>query len=265
MPFVKEKRRAMQIATLINTHADPELTQDTADSVATWMTDKIMVLVDGAGWHHFANLSFPYPLHKGLTHGRSRSPHRNAMVGIEELYKRHPNMDWYCYFESDCLCVSDKFKEDLRQNRGKFIGGLEYRINGEWSLPLLDQIVDSKVRWSYHLLGAVMFMSKRFVERIVKARIPSRLVAATDKFPSDFFPDFHGYAFEEELFPSLAHYFLPESVFSLGNWSRYNIRWQPEIAPEETTPSASIIHPLKSYDHPVRQHYRRFRERIRKK
>lgn len=252
----------MDIAALINTHADPEMTADTAHSVQTWMTNKILVLVDGAGWHHFGTRNFAYPLHKGLYHGRSKSPYRNILIGLAELYKRHPNSQWYCYLESDVLIANNQFKTDLL--RGKYIGGIEYRGGGSMEIPVLNQAIGQSVKENHHLLGAIMFMSKKFVDRMMADDVPNKLLRATETFNSGDVPEFHGYAFEEELFPSLAHHYSPGSVFQLGDWNKYNVRWQPDITPQETTPSASIFHPLKTYNHPVRVHYRRFRERIKK-
>lgn len=252
----------MDIATLIHTHADPGMTADTADSVKTWMTNHILVLVDGAGWHHFGSSSFPYPLHRGLVHGRPRSPFRNILLGLAEIYRRYPNVQWFCYLESDCLVTSGGFKADLQP--GKFIGGLEYRGGGSMNMPVLNEVVGAKVKENHHLLGAIMFMSKKFVERILADDLPAKLLKVSEPLESGQFPDFHGYAFEEELFPSLAHHYRPGSVFTLGGWEKYNVRWQPDIASGEVTPAASILHPLKTLDHPVRMHYRRFRGRLKK-
>lgn len=253
----------MDIATLINTHADPLMTADTANSVKVWMTSKILVIVDGAGWHHFGS-RFDYPLHKGLVHGRPKSPYRNMLVGIAELCKLYPDVQWYCYLESDCLIANDRFKSDLVNQRNKYIGGFEYRGGGGMNVPILNQVVGGQVKENHHLLGAVMFMSRKFVHKMVENNLPAKLLKATEGFNSGDVPDFHGYAFEEELFPSLANYYYPGSVFQIGEWAKYNVRWQPDISSQEITPGVSIIHPLKSFDHPIRLHYRRFRERIKK-
>ncbi len=224
------------------------------------MTKDLFILVDGAGWHNF-DRSFPYPLYKGLVHGKSRSPYRNVLYGLEEIVKRFPNFDWYCYMESDCLVVSDIFKQDLMRNAGRTLGGVHYRGGNDIHLPLLNEIVGATVNKNHYLLGATQFFAKKFVYKLLSEDIPKKILRATNNFPSDFFPDFGGFAFEEELFPMLANHYFPNSVFNIGEWSRYNMRWQPDIRKEEVSHGAAIIHPLKSYDDPIRLHYKKFRDK----
>jgi len=246
-----------EFACLINTHANLPLTEDTADSVKYWMTPNILILVDGLGWDQFENKT-NYQILKGFNHGYPCSPYRNILHGLTEIYKMYPKVRWYCYLESDCLIANDRFKKDLINS--KFIGGLEYRYDYSLNLPLLDEIVKDSVNKHHHLLGCVLFMSHTFVETLMSEDIPNKIINATADLPVGTFPDFHGLAFEETLFPSLSAYYAEDSVFSLGEWSKYNVRWCPEITEKEVTASATIIHPIKNINSKIRQHYRKFRK-----
>ena len=46
-----------------------------------------------------------------------------------------------------------------------------------------------------------------------------------------------------------------------GNYRKYPIRWQPQIDFQEDFIQASIIHPVKNFDHPARVFHRDKRNR----
>lgn len=254
----------MEIAAFVLTHNNPQLTFDTVDSVRLWMTDKVMVLVDAVGWGNFLGSDPKYDLCRGLPHGRPRSPFRNILFGMKELYLKHPNVDWYCYCENDVLFIGDQFKRDIEKAKGKMLLGTNYRRDRDWELPLLNRVVGGEVREQHYVLGCLMFMHRKFVAQL--AEWSKSLLRETERFESGFFPDFHGYAFEEQLFPSLANYFKAGSVQALSFEGRphpnYISRFRPEINQSEVRAGATFLHPVKNADDPIRLHYRKLRNKI---
>jgi len=45
-----------------------------------------------------------------------------------------------------------------------------------------------------------------------------------------------------------------------GNYRKYPVRWKPDLNVNENFIEASIMHPLKTYDHPIRQYHRQRRD-----
>ena len=253
----------MEIAAFVHTHNNPELTADTVDSVKTWMTKKVFVLVDGAGWKNFDHKDVGCDLHCGLLHGRQKSPFRNILFGLKEIYKRYPDQEWYAYLENDCLVVTDQFKEDLKKAKGKWFAGCNHRT-GQLDIPLLDQLVGGRVSEEHYVIGCTMFFHRDYLEKLLSENIPNKIIEATLPLPSGDFPAFRGFAFEETLFPSLSNYYRSSSVYPLsGNFTpRYPVRWPLDLLPSDVSPAATILHPVKKADDPLRLHYRRFRELI---
>jgi hypothetical protein len=45
-----------------------------------------------------------------------------------------------------------------------------------------------------------------------------------------------------------------------GNYRKYPVRWRPDLNGDENFIEAAIMHPLKTYDHPIRQYHRQRRD-----
>lgn len=263
-----------QFAAFVYTHNNPALTFDTVDSVQFWVSPDVMVLVDAAGWQNFHQVPAPCPLVKGLLHGQPKSPYRNVAFGLLELSKRFPDAQWYVYVEQDCLFGNAAFKEDLAKNPGKWFAGTNLRGPRQWKLPKLNEIVGGEIEEEVYVLGCVMFFHRNFVNQLKKDEVIDRLIQQTESLPTGVFPGFTGYAFEEQLFASLANYYKKNSVLGLShedrrsprhNWLKYVVRWQPDIEANEVSPGASIIHPSKNPYSTIRCHYRKFRDKVLKR
>jgi hypothetical protein len=102
----------MQIAAFMNIHSTPELVADTLDSIFTYMTTDVLLVVDGAS-SAFDHVSLPAPKMTGFRHGCSKAPYRNLALGFKAVQSLHPSADWYCYIEPDCLVASERFRRNL--------------------------------------------------------------------------------------------------------------------------------------------------------
>jgi len=106
----------MNLATVILTHNNPELTADTVKSVQAWVGDRVLVLVDQVGWPYFQSFEIKSAkVEEGFRHAYSRSPYRNYALGMKKLYDYWPDSDWFLYLEYDCLFASNDFLEDLNK------------------------------------------------------------------------------------------------------------------------------------------------------
>jgi hypothetical protein len=272
----------MEITALIHTHGKPEVTWDTVDSVRHHMTNQILVLVDEAGWHHFDPKAAPVNMLKGFYHGHYKASYRNVALGMLAMAQHWPDSDWYAYLEYDCLVGSSAFKQDLQiaADQGVWIIGNDYREQEQRKVkfPLIEKMLGKKIEEIVYLLGAVMFFNKKFIQKAMQENWFERFLYYTNDFRDGFFPGYHGPAawdLTEHLLPTLAkHWGGKVSQFAKwkaeanmwlgGNYRRYPIRWQPELQlVEQEYLQASIMHPLKSYDHPIREFYRA--KRMRKK
>ena len=77
----------MEIATVMNVHSSPDIIRDSIDSIYTYMTEKIILLVDGASWNNLKDENFQAALVEGFHHNVSKSPYRNVALGLKTLYE----------------------------------------------------------------------------------------------------------------------------------------------------------------------------------
>ena len=47
-----------------------------------------------------------------------------------------------------------------------------------------------------------------------------------------------------------------------GNYRKYPVRWRPDLNKNENFIESAIMHPLKTYDHPIRQYHRHMRDSV---
>lgn len=230
------------IATILNVHSDEELILDTINSISTYMTNKILIVVDGASWESLKNL--PGNKVKGFHHGSSKSPFRNVALGIKTAYERYKKVDWFCYMEQDVLVTSNKFKEYLTPDIW-ILGNNGHPDN--LPVPAIDAIIGKEsAKYSYYLLGCCQFMNKNFIQKLVEEYdFFNRFLGGSYGFT--------GYDMSEYLYPTLVRCF-GEKVGILASWSEkhrvfrgshyFPMRYRPEI--EEDSPEASLVHPVKS-------------------
>lgn len=268
----------MKIAAIVSTHGSPDVTMDTVASVNYYMTNDVVLLVDGAGWHHFyPKYSDNVCMLKGLYHNYPRSPYRNIVLGLMSAAKQWPDHDWYTYIEYDALVGSSSFKKDLElaAKSGVWLLGNDYREKQTVKFPLIELMLKTKFEEVVYLLGAVLFYHKNFIKKLMADNFLDRFLFYTNEFKNGFFPGYVGpaaYDLIEHLMPTLAKHWGGK-VCQLAKWSqkfgtwvggnyrRYPIRWQPDLFfVEHEYLQSAIMHPLKTFDHPVREFHRTKRE-----
>jgi hypothetical protein len=255
----------MKIATVLNVHADPILSIDTIGSIFCHMTKNVLVVVDGGAWEQFKDIDLPVAKICGFRHKCSKSPYRNVALGLYSLIEQHPNMDWYCYCEQDVLFGSSRFKENLRMadERDVWMLGNDGHVDDK-SMPLVESLVGEKLPNIYYLIGCCQFFSKKFINKLNEINFFERFLHLTNEFSSGYFPEYDGYDISEHMYPTLCRHFGGNiGVFATFDYDKqewhgahqyYPVRWKPDL--EGKYPEASILHPLKTYDHPIREYYR---------
>jgi hypothetical protein len=258
----------MELAVIINVHSDQDVVVDTIESIQTYGTNNILAIQDGASPH----MSLPVSTMRGLPHGCAKSPYRNVALGLATLVESFPNCNWYCYLEYDCLFTSTRFLKNLEMadEHGVWMLGNDGHVD-EIRMPLIQSMLEKEIKQSYYLLGACQFFSRKFMTCLTNHNFFERFLSLTNAFSDGYFPLYNGYDISEHLYPTLARHFGGNiGVFATYDYNKkqwhgshrvFPIRWRPELDPEtEDFPEASIIHPLKSFDHPIRARHRRIRQ-----
>jgi hypothetical protein len=261
----------MQVSVVLNVHANPAVVLDTIESIQTYMSKDILVVVDGSSTA-FDHISLPVPKIKGFPHNVPKSPYRNVALGLMSLQKMYPESQYYCYTEYDCLFTSNKILENLQyaSNNDIWMLGSDGHVD-ELEIPVVESIVKGKFDGSYYLLGACQFFGKPFMDKLVEINFFEKLLVTTSPYSGGFFPLYNGYDISEHMYPTMARYFGGKiGVFSTydyvynkwhGNYEAFPIRWKPELDPEtENFPNSCIMHPIKTFEHSIREHNRKIRK-----
>ena len=252
----------MNLALVLGVHGNSDVVFDTIDAIRTYVTQDILVIVDGMAWDWATEISFPAYKMEGFVHGCHKSPYRNVALGLNQAFKMWPNADWYCYCEYDVLFTSDKFKSDLEDagNQGGWCIGNCLRTEKR-QFPLLEKITGLEFEIAKYLLGCCVFYKVDLFHKLAEIDFFDRFLWYTNPFQKGFFPcDKDVYDPGEYIYPTIANYFggkvgqfasWDETANTwYGSYEKYPMRWKPEIS--EISTHASIIHPSKDYDHPIR-------------
>ncbi len=257
----------MQIICVLNAHGEPELLLDTIDSIRTYLTKDIIVVIDGNNPTCLNGHVIPAGIVQGFRHGAPKSPYRNTTLGLRAAYKNYPNADWYCYIEYDCLVASPQIKTDLLGlPKEVWCIGNDYRLCSHITLDFANIIVKSKLPSPEYLLGCCVFYKKPMMDALAKDDFFDRLLWYTNDFSKGYFPFYNGYDIAEHLFPTLAvHYGGKVAGYArydqvTNKWEGpaniYPMRWKPDIGLDDPYKEASILHPLKGMNNPVRTYHR---------
>ena len=243
----------MNISLLLNTHQNSPVFQDTLDSVITYATKNVLVLVDGVAWNEFQNYDCPTSIMRGFRHGFHKSPYRNVALGLKMLYEKWPESDWFCYSEYDVLFASSKFKSNLKaaQEKEIWMMGSDGHIDDK-EMPLIEAMLGGKFRSYYYLLGCCQFFYKDFMKKLHDIDFFDRFLNLTNQFTEGFMPGYAAYDLSEHLYPSLCRQFGGNvGVFSSydehgqwhGHYRSYPIRWSPQLDDEtENFPEIGRAH-----------------------
>lgn len=263
----------MEIATVINIHSKPDVVLDTLESLQMYMTPNILAVTDGAS-REFEQIPLPVSKIKGFNHNCPRAPFRNVALGLKSLVESYQKMDWYCYIEYDCLVTSSRFKKSLEmaEEMGIWMLGNDGHVDTKY-IPLIDSLVGADMsKHNYYLLGACQFFHKNFIAKLIEINFFDRFLNLTNAFTEPgVFPYYTGYDLSEHMYPTMCRYFGGNiGVFATwhmnqwhGSYEVFPIRWKPELDPEtENFPNASILHPVKCFHHPIREHHRNKRKEM---
>lgn len=265
----------MEIATLLNAH-NPELALDTLESVITFAGSNVILCIDGAAWDSFEDLKVPAYKLKAFYHNCPKSPYRNVALGMKTLYEQFPQADWYMYLEQDCLIGSTEFKRNLKhaQIQDVWMLGNDGRQEKEkHKFPLIESIIREEIKTCHYLLGSCLFFCNEFMEKLDEFKFFDKLINLSNHFTKGFFPLYTGYDFSEHIYPTLTTH-LGGDIGSFAAWDmiqqswsgsyrKFPLRWKPDLHPEkEDFAEASIMHPLKSFNHPIRVKHREKRKEL---
>ncbi len=267
----------MKLAAILNVHADAELIIDTLDSILTYMTDKILVVVDGISWDKFKDINIPAYKIEGFRHGMPKAPFRNVALGLKTAQEQWQNEDWYCYIEQDVLVTSERFKNSLKLAGEKdvWILGNNGHVDG-FTIPIVDHILNEPVskKNSYYLLGCCQFMSGDFLRKLVNEYdFFTKFLELTNGMDEGVMPGFGGYDVSEHMYPTLVRCFQKNvGVFASWDYKReffhghgqyFPMKWKPELHYlRDNFPEASLMHPLKDLNNPIRIHHRNKRKLV---
>jgi hypothetical protein len=275
LPFTIYISGQMKIAAILHTHGSPDVTVDTLNSIRTNMTSQVLLLVDGCGWEMYEKLDIPVYKLTGFNHGLPRNPYRNIALGMLSAGQNWVNdVDWFCYMEYDGLVASPAFKTDLAEleKQGVWLAGNDYRTQRKVNLRFLETIVQEKFGEIVYMLGACLFYHRDFVRLLLEKEILERLLYYTNDFPPAFFPYFSEWDLTEHAMPTMVKHFGGKihqfAVYNkdlklwAGDHRKYPIRFRPELNLEEDYfLQASILHPLKDFNNPIRVFHREKRLR----
>lgn len=262
----------MKIAVVLNTYCSPDVILDDVAAIKTWVTQDVILVIDGAAWGEIGKIDYKVKTIKGFVHDYPKGPYRNATLGLMEAYSTYPNMDWYCYCDWDTLFVSNEFLEDLRIAKKQGVWVIGNDINTEqYKFPLLEIMLKTEFDCAKYLLACCMFFSGDFIKHLHNMDFFNKFLNLTSDFKNGEFPDYDGFDFLEHLYPTLAnHYrgkvsqfafYCPKTQEWRGDYKKYPMRWKPELDFEtENFKEACIMHPLKSYNHPIRDYHRNKRK-----
>jgi len=107
----------MEIAVTLNAHGNTELVLDTIDSIKTYVSNDILVVVDGSYWDSWGEITkLPVYKLKGFEHNFLKSPYKNLTLGLNKTLDTFgDHYDWYCYTEHDVLFTSDTVHAPINQ------------------------------------------------------------------------------------------------------------------------------------------------------
>ena len=260
----------MKVATILNSHANTDLTISTVESIKRWVGPEMFVLIDGATWKTWGkDAKLGCPKLEGAYHNSPISPHRNLTIGLYTAMNTWPDADWFCMTEYDCYFGNDTFKEDLEDadKRGVWMAGTDYREEN-YDMSFLSQMLQTDIIGSKYLLGCCVFLNAKFVRKLAEINFFNTFLNWTNPFEQGFIPYFKGYSFVEHLFPTLAdHYGGKVEGWAKwnsklncweGNFKRYPMRFHPDLdSTADCFQEAAIMHPIKDLGHPFRSMYKR--------
>lgn len=262
----------MELSFVVQVHSNPDIIIDTVGSIFEYATQNVLLLINGSAWDDLKDIDLAVSKVKGFRHDVPKAPYRNVALGLQMAYQNWPESDWFCYTEYDALFASDRFKHNLKMAEEKDVWMLGNcgRVD-ECQIPLVESMIGERFRSVYYLVGCCHFFHRKFMQKLDEIDFFERFLFLTNSFSEGYFPAYTGYDISEHVYPTLCRHFGGNvGVFATwdelkeewhGAYEYFPMRWQPELDPAtELFPNASILHPLKTFDHPVRVFHRERRK-----
>lgn len=244
----------MSISIVLNTHKGSDITNDTIDSIKSYLTNDIIVITDAKN----KELDLDVPLIQGFSVSL-KTLYKNVALGLDTLYKIYPDSDWYGYLDYDCLVTSDYILSTLDKaaEQGIWLLGCDGTVDFE-PLPLIEEIIGAKLENRYKMLGCCLFFHKDFMKQLHSINFFTKLLEKTNLVEGVI--GFKGHDISEHIYPTLVRYYgkqlgVMTSWFENewhGNYKRFPIRFRPVLTEEDNFPESSICHPIKEYDDVIR-------------
>lgn len=244
----------MIISTVVQAHKNPSFVNQNIKMVKKNVGQNVICMIDSANWKEFENEKMECETLCGYYHNDKRNPYKNFAHGMNQLYKRFPESEWFCNSEFDVFFKNDNFKEDLERFRKEHNAGLvgfNLRI-APFDCPFINSLFKRKFDVGYYLIGCCMFFHKSYMNKLINVNFFERFLNYTAPFTSSYLPC-EEYDISEHLYPSLAAS-LNEPVMSFENAEssvfgkgKYFVRFKPEVTKEVVDDDKySIIHPYKN-------------------
>jgi len=255
----------MSIAVLVNTHGNEATTNDTLDSIHSYITSKTLTIIDGKCDQDLHLIS---PKIIGMPVANRQSPFKNAALGLSHLYNMYPDSNWFGYMDYDCLVGSSYILStlDKAEQANLWVLGNDGRAEKR-DLPMLDWILGEPIQCTYYMLGCCQFYHKKFLDKLYEIEFFDKFLTIMNCYDDDRVIGYNGYDLNEHMYPSLARHFgadvgVMASYFEgqwHGSYMYYPMRFRPCLTMEDNFPTASILHPIKEFDNPIRELHRKKR------
>jgi hypothetical protein len=249
----------MKIAVVLNSHQNSPLFLDTLDSVKTYLSKDIFILIDGSYCEDFKSLDYNKIL--GFRHGeniseivhsrgptderwapreyrldwwgRSKAPYRNVALGLSKTYEVYKDsVDWYCYLESDCLITSDRIVYDLYDllKEDYWIVGNDVR-SIKSKIKIINYFLGDDFDELKYCLGCCVFYNSKFIKKLYENNFFEKFLYLTNFYSEHtcglYFGNSKNAVFDisEYLYPTLAHYYGGK-IKELNSWSDFEKKWK---------------------------------------
>lgn len=277
----------MKIVAVLNAHENSPVFKDTLESIRHYLTEDVLVVVDGKNWNQFkSDDSIPAFKLEGFHHGEKypmyADKYRNTCLGMMKAWEMWGySANWYFYLEYDALVGPGPIREHLNESEalGFWLLGSDYRQNKGF-IPFLEDFQKHKLSLHY-LIGCCLFFSRDFMKALHEDNFFDRFLNFTNfrcgpiNIVDGFGKSHPVYDFGEFLYPTLAvHYGGAIKEISCwkagdedddgsgvwyGDCEHYPIRFRPDLT-EAPFPQACVMHPMKDFHNPVRSYHRESRK-----
>lgn len=265
----------MKIAVVLGAHENSPVYKDTLESIRHYLTNEILVVVDGINWKQFADENSVLKL-EGFLHGKPSAPYRNVALGLMKAWDTWgESADWYCYIEYDCLVGSSEIKNHLRlaAEQGFWMLGNDHRNPGG-SIPFLESFLKEKAELHY-FLGCCVFFHTKYLRALAQDDFFNKFLNFTNfrteaiTVVDDLSRPQMVYDLSEFMYPTLAVKYggkvaelaCWKDPSWVGNYEQYPMRFRPEITTEDHYMAACVMHPVKDIENPVRIFHRKLRNK----